>query len=69
MKSNSKAQRDLMFFDYANLNEDEDMVGPLNLSELQQYTRKRESALSGSVSRIGGAGEYNTSQKRQSSMM
>jgi hypothetical protein len=63
-----------MFFGYDNIlggvNEEDDDVGPLNLSELQQYSRKRESALSGSISRVtGGIGDYNTSQKRQNSMM
>jgi len=42
----------MMFFDYANLDVIDDEVGPLNLSELQQYSRKRESALSGSISRM-----------------
>ena len=48
-----------MFFDYGSLGGAEsDEIGPLNLSELHSYTRKRESALSGSLSRM----EYNSSK-------
>ena len=48
-----------MFFDYGSLGGgDSDEIGPLNLSELHSYTRQRESALSGSLSRM----EYNSSK-------
>jgi hypothetical protein len=59
MKQSQQPKIDQMFFDYGSLGGAEsDEIGPLNLSELHSYTRKRESALSGSLSRM----EYNSSK-------